>query len=104
MLWPDVEQSRAYTYLRVVLLELNRSLGRDWLEIDREMVGIRPGARIWLDLNAFRDLLSHPHASVEQLEQAAALYTSDFLEGFTLPIHRTMTNGSTSSVKPRAAN
>ncbi len=85
LLWPDVEQARAYTYLRVVLLELNRSLGREWLEVDREMVGIRHDARVWLDFNAFHDLVSGAQAPVAQLEQAVQLYQGDFLEGFTLP-------------------
>lgn len=95
LFWPDYDQSRARGALRRTLSSLNKALAGDWLEIDREAIGLNPGAPTWVDVAQFRQYLttcrSHGHpaevacpACLEPLNEAAALYRADFLAGFTL--------------------
>ena len=95
LLWPEYDQSRALAYLRRILSMLNTTLGGGWLAIDRETAGLNPDARIWLDVDAFRQHLAtcetHGHPAtgacpdcIPSLEEAVALYRDDFLAGFTL--------------------
>lgn len=90
LFWPENDQTQARAALRRALSVLNQALG-DWLEIDREMVSLKPDAEIWLDVQCF-DNLTTPHkretdldpADLEYLAEAAGLYRDDFLAGFTL--------------------
>jgi DNA-binding SARP family transcriptional activator len=95
LLWPERSQSRARAYLRRALSELNRTLGEGFLVIDREAAALHPGAGFWLDVHAFRQLLAeaktHDHPAtqvcsdcVTLLQEAVALYSDDFMAGFTL--------------------
>lgn len=95
LFWPDHDQSRARAYLRRDLAVLNNSLAGDWLLIERDIVELKCGPDIWIDVNHFHKLLSasqqHGHPPVEvcpnclsSLSQAVELYTDDFLAGFTL--------------------
>ncbi|MBE7468876.1 MAG: hypothetical protein DPW09_07320 [Anaerolineae bacterium] len=91
LFWPDNDQTQARAALRRALSVLNQHLG-DWLEIDREMVGLKPGAEVWLDVECFNNLTitslkretDLAPADLEQLAEAAGLYRDDFLAGFTL--------------------
>jgi DNA-binding SARP family transcriptional activator len=96
LLWPDYDQSGARGRLRRTLSTLNRTLGEGWLAVDRETVGVNPDAGLWLDVDRFRKLLAayetHDHPTydacpdcLERLTEAAELYRSDFMSGFTLP-------------------
>src|SRR5918995_1118661 len=58
LLWPDYEQAKAFSNLRVILWELRQVLGEDWLIADRETVHLNDTAEIDLDVARFRDLLS----------------------------------------------
>src|SRR5579863_9482658 len=99
LLWPENDQSHARAALRRTLSALNKALNGEWLEIERETIGLRfhpdiqTGIRI--DVQEFRQLLAecrrHGHppneicAACEQpLTGAVALYQGDFLAGFSL--------------------
>ena len=43
LLWPESSQPNARKALRRDLSELNLALGGEWLEVDRESVGLRAG-------------------------------------------------------------
>lgn len=94
LLWPESDQSGARGALRRTLSVLHKALGGTGLHIEREAVALNQ-AEVWCDLVAFRTALaecgSHGHATqevcercFEPLTQAASLYRSDFLQGFTL--------------------
>jgi len=95
LLWPEYDQSRARADLRRTLSVLNRTLGEEWLTVDRETTSLNPNADLWLDVDAFREKLAacetHGHPPTEAcpdclplLEEAVELYGDDFLAGFTL--------------------
>ncbi|MBI5667391.1 MAG: tetratricopeptide repeat protein [Chloroflexi bacterium] len=77
--WPDFDPPSAYAYLRTTLWTLNKAIGSDWLETEREAVSIRPG--YWLDVARFRELAAVPATLLD----AANLYRGDFMAGFSLP-------------------
>jgi tetratricopeptide (TPR) repeat protein/DNA-binding SARP family transcriptional activator len=75
---------------------LNRTLGAGCLAADRATVELNPQAGLWVDVTHFQQLLStctthgHPEnmvcaACLSPLAGAVAVYTADFLAGFTLP-------------------
>lgn len=93
LFYPDYSQSRARAYLRRDLAVLNTSLAGNWLDTDRDTVELKN--KFWVDVSRFRDLTAegqrHDHpakeicpACVSLFKEAAALYTDDFLAGFTL--------------------
>jgi predicted ATPase/DNA-binding SARP family transcriptional activator len=86
LLWPDYGQNDARKALRRDLSELHLALGGQWLEADRERVGLRPG--FWLDVAQFQrhldECTSTPASCSTQLVEAVGLYRDDFLTGFTL--------------------
>lgn len=103
LFWPDHNQQQARAYLRRDLALLNKSLAGEWLITEREMVELKretdpvagSGQLFWMDVIEFRRLIaacqSHGHAPEEVcpdclalLAQAVALYTDDFLAGFSL--------------------
>jgi len=95
LLWPDYDQTRARTILRRTLYALNKALPGDWLEADKETIGLNPNSEVWADVDQFRKSLSecqkhgHPPAEacpdcVKLLAEAVGLYRGDFLSGFSL--------------------
>ena len=95
LLWPEYDQTHAHAALRRTLSVLNKAVAGDWLQIERETVGLDPSAGVWLDVEQFHsrlaDCLSHSHSTdnvcpgcLAPLGEAAALYRDDFLAGFTL--------------------
>src|SRR5215207_934584 len=86
LLWPDSAQDTARKALRRDLSELNLVLGGQWLDADRESVGLRSG--FWLDVDQFWRCLDEraasPAVGSKHLEHAVSLYRGDFLTGFTL--------------------
>lgn len=95
LLWPEYSTERAYANLRRTIWSLNRVLGREMLEINRDTVLLPPAADLWVDVERFRALLATPaqHAHAPQhlcatclaaLAEAAQLYRSDFMLGFRL--------------------
>ena len=88
LLWPDSSQRRARAYLSRDLSILNKALHRNWLEIERERVGLRREAGFWLDVEQFQKLANCTNGTascLEVLTEAVTLYRDDFLTGFTLP-------------------
>ena len=87
LLWPDSTQSQARSSLRRELSTLNKALAGDWLEIERETIGLRPD--FWLDVTQFQrhlvGCLDNAPACLKPLTAAAELYRDHFLTGFTLP-------------------
>jgi predicted ATPase/DNA-binding SARP family transcriptional activator len=76
LFWPESAEERASTSLRVALSILRRRLTA-YLEVSRDAVGIKPGAKIALDVSELeRDLESG------RIEQALQVYQGDFLQGF----------------------
>ena len=95
LFWPDHDQTGAKANLRRELSRLNKILGTGQLDIDRERIGLSNEATLWLDVARFQDCLvasqSHDHPvddvcvdCLPVLNEAAELYTADFLAGFTL--------------------
>jgi predicted ATPase/DNA-binding SARP family transcriptional activator len=96
LLWPELDQSHARGQLRRTLSLLNRTLGRTWLDVDRETAAWAGQAEAWIDVEALRECLTacatHGHAPdqtcaecIPLLEEAVDLYRDGFLAGFTLP-------------------
>jgi DNA-binding SARP family transcriptional activator len=97
LLWPEASEEAARNNLRVALADLRCALGEgSFLQTTRHTVRFDPASDHTLDVLVFRELLdasrAHDHAALEtcaaclaRLEQAAALYTGDFLHGFSLP-------------------
>jgi DNA-binding SARP family transcriptional activator len=95
LLWPEYDRSRGRAALRRTLYALNKAFAGDWLDVDREEIGLDPSADIWLDVDRFHRHLAgceaHGHptsqvcsACVAPLSDAVALYRDDFLTGFGL--------------------
>jgi hypothetical protein len=95
LLWPDYDQTTARAALRRTLSTLLADIGKDWLEIDHDAIGLNWNANVWIDVAEFRRLLleawkPHDHGDSEicdsclpLLSKAISLYTGDFLAGFT---------------------
>jgi predicted ATPase/DNA-binding SARP family transcriptional activator len=95
LLWPDLDAGRGRAQLRNTLADLQRAIGKGWLDAEGDQVGLAGGAGLWVDVARFHEMLaqvaahSHPpHRACDvclgaQME-AANLYTADFLAGFTL--------------------
>jgi DNA-binding SARP family transcriptional activator len=95
LLWPDYDQHHARATLRRNISALNKALDGEWLEADRETIGLSASPDFWLDVDQFQQRLaecrSHGHPEAElcpacltALTAAAALYHQDFMAGFTL--------------------
>ncbi len=96
LFWPEVDSVRGRANLSRTLSVVNATLGADCLAADRSTVELSPQADLWVDVTRFGELLAtcrthgHPESMVcaaclPPLAEAAALYKSDFLHGFTLP-------------------
>lgn len=92
LLWPEMSESAAQTSLRSVLANLRKILGDannslPFLIVSRETIQFNLVSDHWLDVNTFTELNADDRgksARLDQLEQAAAIYRSPFLEGFSL--------------------
>jgi DNA-binding SARP family transcriptional activator len=73
--WPDVLDESARASLRSVLWALRRQLA-DWIVVDRERVGLRADANLWIDAREFERLVGDASP-----EQALALCHGELLEG-----------------------
>src|SRR5215207_7886277 len=90
LLWPEYDQSKAFTNLRHTLWEIQQALGEGWLIADRETIELDPNADLELDVRQFEALLAQSlkedNASVRIAPLAASvkLYRNHFLTGFSL--------------------
>jgi len=90
LLWPDYDQSRAFTNLRHILWEVQQAIGEGWLVADRETIELNPNADISLDVQQFESLLAQSlkaadsSVRVSLLTASVKLYRNHFLTGFSL--------------------
>lgn len=95
LLWPESSESRGRHVLRNTLYVLKKELPGEWIDADRESIGLKPNSDIWVDVVAFHNHLNdcslHGHTSsqvcgecIGPLTQAVALHRDDFLRGFSL--------------------
>jgi predicted ATPase/DNA-binding SARP family transcriptional activator len=90
LLWPDYEQSKAFTNLRHTLWEIQQTIGEGWLDTSRDKIGLNTEANIWLDVEDFQSLLGQSRTQADAslrislLGGAAKLYRNHFLTGFSL--------------------
>lgn len=89
LLWPDKDESHARGALRTTLSTLNSELGETLLVSEGDYLCLK-GA-VWNDVKDFRDKIrcmeknNFFDAKINQeLEEAAALYSGDFLSGFSI--------------------
>jgi predicted ATPase/DNA-binding SARP family transcriptional activator len=90
LLWPDYDQSKAFTNLRHTLWETQKSVGEGWLLTDYDKIGLNEAANVWLDLRQFESLLAQSRAErdlprrISLLVESTKLYRNHFLTGFSL--------------------
>ena len=95
LLYPDYSQDRSRSAFRRTLSALRSGVGSDLIQADRETVSLALDDRTWCDVLRFQSLSdqckSHGHAQgdvcvdcLPLLEQAAGLYSGDFMAGFSL--------------------
>jgi len=95
LLWPDFSQTSARASLRRTLAALKKDIGDEWLEVDRDLIGILPDVDLRIDVEDFRRYLAqcttHGHASTDvcqgcltPLSEAVNLHHGDFMAGFSL--------------------
>ena len=102
LLWPEQPEGRARHNLSQALYALRNTLqerpsqDQPLFLLTSETIQLNPARDSWLDVHEFDLLIEacerHAHAAretchacQEHLQQAAALYRGDFLEGFSLP-------------------
>lgn len=104
LLWPESDESKARTTLRSALSDLRGALGPDdetqaeYLLVDRDLLGLRSGADVDLDLSALENAYELARDStginpadheqrrdhIERLRNGAEAYRGEFLQGFYL--------------------
>src|SRR5215212_6400825 len=90
LLWPDYDQSKAFTNLRHTLWEIQQVIGEGWLIADRETIELDPNADISLDVQQFEALLAQSlketdsSVRISPLTDSVKLYRNHFLTGFSL--------------------
>src|SRR5215216_6266311 len=90
LLWPDYDQSKAFTNLRHTLWEIQQVIGENWLIADRETIELDPNADISLDVQQFESLLAQSlkeadsSVRISPLTASVKLYRNHFLTGFSL--------------------
>ncbi len=94
LLWPRADQTGGLASLRSTLVTV-RAIGKRYLAVDRERVGLKKDDSFQMDVDQFRRRLAqcreHGHGEAEVcpvcaglLSEAVALYRGDFLAGFSL--------------------
>ena len=92
LLWPDYPEASANANLRTALANLRTVIGDSYaappyLLISRQTIQFNSASSAWIDVASFAKLSGQAALSALDLaaiEQAAELYRSDFLEGFSL--------------------
>lgn len=99
--WPEYDQSKARANLRRELSRIKTSINKDIFTSEQENVGLNPDLDYWSDIIEYQsrvkaslEYLSDQSgkswgkdipAIINELEECAALYSSEFMAGFTLP-------------------
>jgi predicted ATPase/DNA-binding SARP family transcriptional activator len=76
LFWADVEISRALGSLRVALTRLPRPVV-DCLDVRRDLIGVSPEVKPWIDVDEFATLCRSD--DLHSLQRAVALYRGDLL-------------------------
>jgi DNA-binding SARP family transcriptional activator len=83
LLWPAHDPDHARGALRRTLSTLRGAIGERWIDTAGDSIALNSGSGLRLDIERFRELAADG-ASLESLSEAVALYSGDFLEGFSL--------------------
>ena len=83
LLWPRHDPERARGALRRTLSTLRAAIGEEWVDASGDAIALRRGPELELDVARFR-MLAAKGSPIEELTDAAALFSGDFLEGFAL--------------------
>lgn len=93
LLWADYDEGRSRSSLRRTLSVLRKALAHDWLVVEDETIALRQREDVLVDVRVFRNELKRlkkqqpatiSAPDIDALETAVALYTDDFLTGFSL--------------------
>lgn len=90
LLWPDYDQTKAFTNLRHTLWEVQQLIGEGWFVTDRERIGLKDDADLWLDVRQFESILTQSQAQndiplrIPLLMESIHLYRNHFMMGFSL--------------------
>src|SRR5258706_3847444 len=100
LLFPDYDQSKAFTNLRHTLWETQQAIGEGWIVADHETIGLiaegvdhstpSSGRGIWLDVAQFEALIMESRTQndislrIPLLTDSVKLYRNHFLTGFSL--------------------
>ena len=98
LLWPEHDSTHSQGSLRVLLSELQKTIGPDILPVKNELVGPLDLKRISIDIEEFQAIMAQIRlnqrsstklslkeaSSRELLQKAVKLYQGDFMSGFTL--------------------
>lgn len=79
LLWGEMPETNARMNLSQALSTLRRVLG-DHLSVTRQMVALKWGSDVWIDVESFESAVAV--GDVEALHQAVQLYRGDLLDGF----------------------
>lgn len=94
--WAEASQREARANLRRTLYRVTETLGKDLLILSKETIEVNPQYSMWLDTQVFREHVRAAlpedgladyidDADLARLIEAAALYTDEFMAGFSLP-------------------
>ena len=95
LLWAELDDTRARAALRRTLIDLNLGVGKEWLVTEGDLLALRQGPGLGVDVLRFRERLAkvaaHSHSAyrfcddcLNALNEAVALHRADFLAGFSL--------------------
>ncbi len=97
LLWPDASQEQAAAYLRQALWDFSKVAGEGWVERDGPVIRLLAEKNVQVDVLDFRERVDRWKRGDQErldgrdnpefiplLEEAARLYTADFLAGFSL--------------------
>lgn len=96
LLWPDYDQTKAFTNLRHTLWETQQAVGVGWIVAGREAIALNAdsdpstGRVIWLDTACFESLINESCVQkdislrIPLLTDSVNLYRNHFLTGFSL--------------------
>ncbi len=90
MFWPEFDQTHAYANLRRNLASLDKSLGRRWIDANRNTIGLKNIESLTVDVRSYFDHIEHVREHCPQprlacgdclrrLEEAVRLYRGEFL-------------------------
>lgn len=89
ILWPEKDESHARSALRTTLSTLNSDAGETLINSDSDYFSLSEGIEV--DVEVFREKvkslgknIKYDAALIKDLQQAASIYTGDFLSGFNV--------------------